>query len=189
MKFLHFSDNESLDLANHPNPKLCKIYDVMEHLRNRFCEVYVPAENLSLDENLMLYKERLGWDMFNEKKKKRARFGLKFFVLCGTESGYICDFLLYTGKSTIYNEKYADFPIFSKVVLHLMDKFLSKGYCVTADNWYTSLELADTLIKKQTDIYGTVNSRRKDLLQWFSKGKLQKGEIQKIQWGKVMALK
>ena len=59
MKFLHFSDNESLDLANHPNPKLYKIYDVMEHLRNRFREIYVPAENLSLDESLILYNGRL----------------------------------------------------------------------------------------------------------------------------------
>ena len=69
MKFLHFSANESLDLANHPNPKLCKIYDAMEHLRNRFREVYVPAENLSLDESLMLYKGRLDWKMVYAKKK------------------------------------------------------------------------------------------------------------------------
>ena len=69
MKFLHFSDNESLNLANNPNPKLCKIYDVMEHLHYRFCEVYVLTENLSLGESLTLYKGRLGWKMFNAKKE------------------------------------------------------------------------------------------------------------------------
>jgi hypothetical protein len=187
MKFMHFSDNENFDLDNHPNPKLRKFFEVMEHLRNRFREVYVPAESLSLDESLMLYKGRLGWKMFNAKK--RARFGLKFFVVCETETGYICDFLLYTGKSTVYNKKYDQFPISTKVVLHLMDQFLKKGYCVTVDNWYMSPELADVLIKQNTDIYGTVNSRRKDLPVGFSKGKLQKGEIQAFQRGKVMALK
>ena len=69
-----------------------------------------------------------------------------------------------------------------------MDQFLNKGYCVTVDN-YMSPELADVLIKQNTDIYGTVNSRRKDLPQGFSKGKLQQGEIQAFQRGKVMALK
>ena len=73
--------------------------------------------------------------------------------------------------------------------MHLMDQFLNKGYCVTVDNWYMSPELADVLIKQNTDIYGTVNSRRKDLPQGFSKGKLQQGEIQAFQWGKVMILK
>ena len=47
----------------------------MEHSRIRFREVYVPAENFSLDESLMLYKGRLGWDMFNAKKKKELDLG------------------------------------------------------------------------------------------------------------------
>ena len=52
-----------------------------------------------------------------------------------------------------------------------------------------SPEFADTLTKKQTNIYGTISNRRKDLPQRFSKGKLQKGEIQAFERGKVMALK
>lgn len=37
------------------------------------------------------------------------------------------------------------------------------------------LELADTLMKKQIDIYSTVSIGRKNLSQLFSKGKLEKG--------------
>ena len=82
----------------------------------------------------------------------------------------MCNFLLYIGKRAVYNEKYSDFPISSK---EFYGQFFVKGYCVTVDNWYMSPELADTLIKKQTDIYGTVKSRRKNLPQRFSKGKLR----------------
>ena len=87
MKFMHFTNNENFDLVNHPNPKLWKFFEIMEHLCTRFREVYIPADSLSLDESLMLYKGCLGWKMFNTKK--RARFGLKFFVVCETESEYI----------------------------------------------------------------------------------------------------
>lgn len=69
MKFLHFANNDSIDLLNHPNPKLWKFFEIMEHLRRRFRDVYVPEEFVSLDESLMLYKGRLGWKMFNAKKK------------------------------------------------------------------------------------------------------------------------
>ena len=70
-----------------------------------------------------------------------------------------------------------------------MDQFLNKAYWVPVDNWYMSPELADILINQNTDIYGTVNSRRKDLPHGFLKGKLQHREFQAFQLGKVMALK
>lgn len=186
MHFLHFSNNEE-SIVNHPNPKLVKFYELMDHLLGRFRDLYIPKQTLSLDESLVLFKGRLGWKMYIAKK--RARFGLKFFVLCESESGYICDFLLYTGQGTAYNEIYANLPVSTKTVLHLMDRFLGKGYCVTVDNWYMSPQLADLLIEQKTDIYGTLNSRRKDLPEGFCKQKVKRGDIVAYQRGKVMVMK
>lgn len=187
MKFLHFTNNEEFDKDRHPWPKLNKIYELMEHLQRKFREVYIPGKNLSLDESLMRFKGRLKWKMFIAKK--RARFGLKFFVLCEAESGYISDFLIYTGEGTAYNPKYSQYPVSTKIVLHLMDRFLGKGYCVTIDNFYMSPQLADILVTEKTDTYGTVNKTRKDLPVNFAKEKVPKGEIVAYQRGKVMALK
>ncbi|GBM01172.1 PiggyBac transposable element-derived protein 4 [Araneus ventricosus] len=136
MKFLHFTNNEEFDKDNHPWPKLNKIYDIMEHLRNKFRNLYIPDKNLSIDESLMRFKGRLSWKMFIAKK--RARFGLKFFVVCEVGTGYIADFLIYTGNGTVYNPKFAKYPVSTKIVLHLMDRFLGQGYCVTMDNYYMS---------------------------------------------------
>jgi len=72
MKFLHFTNNEEFDKDNHPWPKLNKIYDIMEHLRKKFRNLYIPDKNLSIDESLMRFKGRLSWKMFIAKK--RARF-------------------------------------------------------------------------------------------------------------------
>ncbi|GFS69305.1 piggyBac transposable element-derived protein 4 [Trichonephila clavipes] len=121
--------------------------------------------------------------------KKRARFGLKVFILCEAESGYISDFLIYTGEGTVYNPKYSQYPVSNKIVLYLMDRFLGKGYCVTNDNFYMSPQLADILVTEKTDTYGTVKKTRKDLPVNFSKEKVPKGEIVAYQRGKVMALK
>ncbi|GFW26533.1 piggyBac transposable element-derived protein 4 [Trichonephila clavipes] len=167
MKFLHFTNNEELDKDRHPWPKLNKIYELMEHLQRKFREVYIPGKNLSLDESLMKFKGRLKWKMYIAKK--RARFGLKFFVLCEAGSGYISDFLIYTG-----DPKYSQYPVSTKIVLHLMDRFLGKAI-VSLLIIFMSLQLADILVTEKTDTYRTVNKTRKDFPVNFSKEKVPKG--------------
>ncbi|GFX86055.1 piggyBac transposable element-derived protein 4 [Trichonephila clavipes] len=114
MKFLHFTNNEEFDKDQHPWPKLNKIYELMEHLQRKLREVYIPGENLSLDESLRKFKGRLKWKMYIAKKSK-----IWLFVLCEVESGYISDFLIYTGDRTVYNPKYSQYPVSTKIVLHL----------------------------------------------------------------------
>ena len=109
--------------------------------------------------------------------KKRARFGLKFFMVCEAETGYISEFLKYTCNRTVYNPECANFPVSSKIVLHLMDEFLGKGYCVTIDNYCISPQLANILILEKSDSYGTVNKNKKDLPPNFPEEKTPKGEV------------
>ncbi|GFV72289.1 piggyBac transposable element-derived protein 4 [Trichonephila clavipes] len=92
-------------------------------------------------------------------------------------------------EGTVYNPKYSQYPVSTKIVLHLMDRFLGKGYCVTIDNFYMSPQLAGILVTEKTDTYETVNKTRKCLPFIFSKEKVPKGEIVAYQIGKVMALK
>ena len=107
-----------------------------------------------MDESLLLYKGRLGWVQYIPLK--RARFGIKFYMLCETKTGYLYSFIIYTGKGTIISQKYKDMPMTSEVVLSLADSLLDMGYCITADNYYTSPQLADFLISKKTDLYGMI---------------------------------
>ncbi|GBM57073.1 hypothetical protein AVEN_157036-1 [Araneus ventricosus] len=52
-----------------------------------------------------------------------------------------------------------------------------------------SPSLADILVQKKTDIYGTLRSNRKDLSPGFAKEKVEKGQCIAYQRGKVMVLK
>lgn len=98
MKFLHFTDNDSPD-DQHPYPKLGKLWPVLTRLVDKFQALYTPERDVSVDESLLRFKGRLSWKQF--MPLKRARFGLKFFVLCKASSGYISKIMLYTGKGSV----------------------------------------------------------------------------------------
>ncbi|XP_067140293.1 piggyBac transposable element-derived protein 4-like [Centruroides vittatus] len=186
-KNLHFSSNDNYDPTTHPNPKINKIWPIVTNLNKKFSDLYVPERDISVDESLMLYKGRLSWKQYIPLK--RSRFGVKFFMLCESASGYLYNFIIYTGRGTRLNEKYQEMPLATQIVLSLADPLLGKGYCLTTDNYYTSPHLADYLITCQTDLCGTVRTNRKDVPGIIHNKKLKQGEIVAMKRGKVMILK
>ncbi|GFT74830.1 piggyBac transposable element-derived protein 4 [Trichonephila clavipes] len=103
--------------------------------------------------------------------------------LCESESGYIWNSLIYTGKGTAFNENYNDYGLSTKSVLTLIHELKGKGYCLSTDNFYTSPELAELLIDSKTDICGTLRPNRKGLPVSFKSSTLKKGEIIAFQKG------
>lgn len=95
--------------------------------------------------------------------------------MCESASGYVSNFIIYTGKSTTYLEKYEKYGTGIKAVLTLMDGFLEKGYCITGDNFYLSPDLEDILINQKTDIYGTIRVTRKDVPEELKNKTTEKG--------------
>ena len=93
--------------------------------------------DVTIDESLMLYKGRLGWIQYIPSK--RARFGIKFYLLCESKSDYVYDMIIYTGKGKRMNKKYEHLPIFSLIVMTLLEPLLGKGYCLTTDKFCISL--------------------------------------------------
>ncbi|GFY53048.1 piggyBac transposable element-derived protein 4 [Trichonephila inaurata madagascariensis] len=83
-KFLHFVNNETFDPKTHPNPKLYKVWPVLEHLNELFQRAVTPERDIIIDETLMLYKGRLGWQQY--MPKKQSCFGVKSYLLCESSS-------------------------------------------------------------------------------------------------------
>lgn len=102
-----------------------------------------------------------------------------------SSSGYICNLIVYTGKRTV--DMISNEAMGTKVVMDLMEPFLDKGYTLTVDNYYNSPELADILLKRKTDVYGTARPGRKDMPP-FKDISLKKGGICAYQRGKCLAL-
>ncbi|KAJ8953373.1 hypothetical protein NQ318_023490 [Aromia moschata] len=184
---LHFSNNDEFDEASHPNPKLNKIWPVYDCLVTKFREAITPEKYIAIDESLLLYKGRLGWIQYIPLK--RARFGIKTYMLCESKSGYVWNFIIYTGKQTNLDADYKDLPVSSQVVMTLLKPLLNLGYTLTMDNFYNSPQLADLLLTHKTDVYGTLKLSRKEVPNELKSKKLKKGETASYQRGKVTILK
>ncbi|CAH1954883.1 unnamed protein product [Acanthoscelides obtectus] len=132
---------------------------------------YVPERDIAIVESLIGWKGRLGWKQYIPSKRKR--FGIKLFALCET-SGYMYNFIIYTGADTIYEAQHSQEPVTSRIVLSLVDSLLDKGYRLFIDNYYTTVDLVHKFVKRRTDCVGTIRANGKgipkDLQVKLSKG-------------------
>lgn len=186
MKFLHFADNNLMQ-ENVPSRKLYKVKPILDHMRRKFMTTYIPEKYISVDESLVGWKGRLQWKQYIPSKRKR--FGMKLFMLCESSSGYVYNFIIYTGADTDYGHKYQDEPLSARVVLALSDNLLDKGYCLYLDNFYTSPNLVDKLLRRRTDCVGTMRLTRKGVPEEIKSKKLEKGQTIAMYRRKQMLLK
>lgn len=167
---LHFCDNENVD----QNDRLFKIRLIIDHFRQKFKDSLYPFENLAIDESLILFKGRLSFRQYIPSK--RHRFGIKFFVLADCETGYILDFIIYTGSSTEIKEHDPALKIGGNIVMTLTESYWNKGHKLFIDNWYTSPALAEALFEKRTNVCGTVKANKLHM-PVFTK-KMERGDIE-----------
>lgn len=103
-------------------------------------------------------------------KQKRHKYGIKLFKLC-CGLGYTYALIVYAGKNGL--EKTTPMS----VVMSLAEPILDSGRTLCTDNCYTSMELAENLISRETHLVGTIRKNRKrapkDVLQ---KRKMKKGD-------------
>ncbi|XP_064079451.1 piggyBac transposable element-derived protein 4-like [Macrobrachium nipponense] len=171
-KFLHLVDNSTI--TDGPGRKLAKIKPFADLILKKFMNNYIPSRNVSVDESLLGWKGNLPWVQYIPAKHKR--FGIKFYELCESSTGYKWNFFIYAGKDTQYMEKYMNLPVSNRIVSSLIDPLLNKGYCLYTEDFYTSPTLADALADEKTDIVGTVRVTRKDVPAKIKGTKLKKGE-------------
>ncbi|XP_066585582.1 piggyBac transposable element-derived protein 4-like [Prorops nasuta] len=165
-RFLHFANNDTADNSD----KLRKVTPVINYFNEKFKDVYVMEENIAIDESLMKFKGHMSSKQFNPSK--RARFGIKFYKLCESSSGYCYNFKIYSGNDKTSLEYSAS----ETVVMELLQSVLDKGHNSYIDNWYSSPKLFLTLVRNGTNVLGTVRSNRKNMPGDFGKAKLKKGD-------------
>ena len=160
LQFLHFSDNSNSDATDHGRNKLFKVRDIIDFSVDCFKTVYIPSGKISIDEKLLLYKGRLSFRQYISSK--RARSGIKLFILC-EDSGYLWNSFDYLGKTTINENQHQLERRIGKsgvVVTSLLSDLLSLGYKLFVDNCYTSEALFDYLYENKTCAVGTVRKNR-----------------------------
>ena len=156
LKHLHFYDKRT----ERPDDKFQKIKLIFDDMREKFTSKFKPFQDLCIDESLVLWRGRLAFRQY--MPQKRHRFGFKIFEICDVDSGYILDFMLYTGAATDIQFD-PDLKFSGSVVKTLMTPYLGKGHNLFVDSWYTSPKLFEFLHENNTGACGTVRPNRKHM--------------------------
>ena len=183
LRYLHVADNSKNLPKSDPNHnKLFKLGNLSEKLNQSFKGMYAPSKELSIDEQMIGTKSRIGFLQYMPKKPKK--FGIKVWALCEAVSGYCLQFQIYTGKSA----DGAEHGLAYRVVFDLILPYLDKGYHLFFDNFYTSLKLLKDLLARATYSCGTIRSDRGAFPVSFRNAKLERGETEYIRNGDIVAV-
>lgn len=160
-KYLHLVDekDETLDKTD----KIYKARPLLDYLLPKFQHHFVPRQHLSLDEGMIPSKNRLSIKQYI--KSKPIKWGIKSFLLCESETGYLMFAEIYTGKNEQLVEELG--PTGS-VVARLVQNggAANKNHIIFMDRFYNSVVLFDYLQRELgTHAVGTVMANRKFLPQ------------------------
>ena len=163
LRFLHLANNQADD--KFPPDKLFKVRPLLDIVLPSFLRIYKPGRNLSPDETMVKFNGRIGFKQY--MPRKAAKWGLKYFSLNESETGYTCAWKLFTGSQPMPPPRettiaYAathhppNLPAQGKVVMDLLKGLEHKGHCIYMDNWFNSPALVSKLSQLGFGACGTV---------------------------------
>ena len=169
LRYLHANDES---LGNADNDKLYKVREFTNHINRNFSNNYSMGCNISIDESLIPFKGRLCFKQFIPSK--RARFGIKCWVLADASNSFVSRFTVYTGREANVVQ---DVPLSTRVVQQLVEGLENLNHHLYVDNFYMSSALFSWLLERKIFACGTVRKGRvgfpKEL--YFSRGRHDRG--------------
>lgn len=160
LKFLHIVNTKKIPARNERNYNPAnRVQPLIDFLNRQFLKHYQPKREVTVDETLMGTKGKSS--MLQYIPSKRSRFGIKFWVLAEAVSGYILQLKIYLGKT--FEPVLPAGTLQGTHVVNTLLKganLLRKGHHVFTDNFFTSLNLARSLLQERTFLTGTLRRNR-----------------------------
>ncbi|KAK7893479.1 hypothetical protein WMY93_022631 [Mugilogobius chulae] len=138
--------------------QVCPGYGCVAVVCSKHIRCYRPSDNLTVDEQLFPTKARCRFTQYMANKPDK--FGIKFWVVAEVTTKYFLNGFPYLGKN---EARPPGQRLGESIVLKLVEPFMDKGRNVTVDNFFTSLSLANSLLRRNTSLVGTMNAARREL--------------------------
>ncbi|TWW71426.1 hypothetical protein D4764_17G0009090 [Takifugu flavidus] len=140
-RLLRFDDRESRP-ARRVTDKRAAIREVWDKWVERLPYLFNPGPDVTVDEQLVPFRGRCPFRQYMPSKP--AKYGIKSWVACDAKSSYAWNMQIYTGKPTSgCPEKNQGMGVVLDVTEGL------RGHNVTCDNFFTSYELGQQLLKRK----------------------------------------
>lgn len=120
------------------------------------CHKQVKEQHISIDEMIIPFSGSCGIKQYCPNKPNPV--GLKAFVLANP-NGIVCDFTVYQGDTTYPEDRAAGFGLGESAVLNLT-RTLVPGHVLYFDRYFTSVKLAEELIRRGFQCAGTIMKNR-----------------------------
>lgn len=136
---------------------IAAVRQLLDILVSNCRKYYSISECATLDEMLVPFRGRCKFRMYIPNKP--AKYGIKVFILACSKTYYVKNFEVYCGtqpKGAYEVSNKAD-----DVIFRLVEPIKGSGRNVTLDNWFTSYDAANTLLKEYNlTLVGTVRKNK-----------------------------
>jgi hypothetical protein len=159
MRYLHCCPTQPRDPTQADYDPSYKVSEIRDYLQERFLALFVPGQQLSLDETLICAFGRIKFKV--RIVTKAARYGIKVYVITDATTAFVLKVVFYTGKSTYMGDnEEASKKKTVQVVERLVEPFVGTHRTINVDRFYTSLELLKSLTERRLYITGTMLATR-----------------------------
>ena len=151
-------------------------------LQSRCRECHRPSSYLTIDEQLIGFRGRAPFCV--HMKSKPDKYGLKVWVLADAENAYAFNSQIYLGKQG----DTVEVGQARRVVHDLISPVTGTGRNVTFDNFFTSVGLAEDLMKENLTILGTIRANKREIPPDFQKSALREVHSTRFGFARDMTL-
>lgn len=162
LKCLRFDDINTRETRK-ATDRFAPIRNIFMIFNNHCLANYSLNENFTIDEQLLKFRGRCIFRQYIPSKP--GRYGLKNFALCDSQTFYTYQSEPYLGEQPEGPYKVSYKP--KDIVMRLCTPILGSGRNLTCDNWYSSLPLAEELLKNKITMVGTLRKNKKEIPTTF----------------------
>ncbi|XP_037941698.1 piggyBac transposable element-derived protein 4-like [Teleopsis dalmanni] len=148
-------DNRQARRSQVRGDKLAPIRSFYEKWTINLQVLYVPNENITVDEQLIPFRDRCPFKVYMPSKP--GKYGMKAWIAADSATAFCLQFQIYLGKTSDLPERNQG----ERVVLDLVSQYTGRN--VTTDNFFTSHNLAQELLKRKITLVGTVRKNKRFL--------------------------
>ncbi|XP_017791899.1 PREDICTED: LOW QUALITY PROTEIN: piggyBac transposable element-derived protein 4-like [Habropoda laboriosa] len=175
---LHLQKNAPVGRNTCIRPRIQKANSFLQYINSKFSEHFIPYKSICVDESIIKFKGKICFMTYNPAKP--TKWGIRIYVLADSNTGYVYSVLPHYGSITSENLIRPDLPVSSRIPLDLYRKLLdnvphAKGYHMYTDRYYTSIPLAEELLKMNCFLTGTIKTNRKYLPMVIKKPRFVRG--------------